>query len=215
MSKKQITQATERWAKQKMSSDTTGHDWWHVHRVRNLALTIGKKEKANLFIVEMAALLHDVADWKLGKVIESTKEISDFLIKQKVLVRDIKTILEIIKNLSFKGAKVNSKMKTLEGKVVQDADRLDAIGAIGIARAFAYGGSKSRPIWEPDSKPEMHKTFEAYKKSNSNSINHFYEKLLLLKDMMNTIPANKMAADRHLFMKKYLDEFFKEWKGSK
>jgi uncharacterized protein len=213
MNKKLIISITEKWVKEEMSSDTTGHDWWHIYRVRKLALKIAGKEKADLFIVEMASLLHDIADWKLANEEAAFKNIYSKLNDLSVPEASIKKVISIIKNISFKGAKVKTPMNTIEGKIVQDADRLDAMGAIGIARAFAYGGSKSRPMWDPASKPQLHKSFPSYKKSNSSSINHFYEKLLLLKDMMNTATGKKMAAERHLFMKKYLDEFFDEWEG--
>lgn len=197
-----------------MQNDTSGHDWWHVERVRTLALVIGKKENANLFIVELAALLHDVADWKLNESEEKGKnEIIDILRNNSIDKEKSTHITSIIDGLSFKGAGVETSMDTIEGKVVQDADRLDAIGAIGIARAFAYGGNKKRLMYDPAVLPVFHASFEEYKNSKGPTINHFYEKLLLLKNLMNTDSAKSMAKNRHKFMEKYLNEFNKEISG--
>lgn len=200
-----------------LEGESSGHDWWHVYRVWKNAVYIGKRENADLFVVQLAALLHDIADWKfrVGDDSIGPKIARNWLEKLKVDESTIAHVCEIILEMSFKGAGVNSRMKTKEGRVVQDADRLDAIGAIGIARAFAYGGHKGREIYNPIIKPERHETFEQYKKGRGPTINHFYEKLLLLKGLMNTITAKKMAAKRHKFMKRFLDEFFVEWKGER
>lgn len=217
MDKASIIQQTESYVKQKLIGEGSGHDWWHVFRVLNNALLISKGEKADLFIVQLASLLHDISDWKFNNGDDSVgpKVAREWLNRLGVSEDVISQVCSIIKDLSFKGAGVKSEMKSIEGMVVQDADRLDALGAIGVARAFAYGGSKGREIYNPDVKPELHNSFEAYKKNNSNSINHFYEKLLLLKDLMNTKTAKKIAETRHNYMEEFLDEFYKEWEGEK
>ena len=209
----QIIRHTEKWVQQQLAGDVNGHDWWHACRVRTLALHIARKEKANLFITEMAALLHDVADWKKKKGAEQYLLIENFLKKMKVDPSAAEVIMDIVKNISFKGAGVKDRMKSIEGKIVQDADRLDAMGATGIARAFAYGGHAGQPIWDPRTKPVLHSSFAEYKAMRSSTINHFYEKLLLLKDRMHTREGRKIARERHRFMKNYLAVFFKEWKG--
>ncbi|QKG80737.1 HD domain-containing protein [Tenuifilum thalassicum] len=191
-------------------NDTTGHDWWHVIRVTKLALQIGQKEGANLGMVEPAALVHDCDDWKLsaGEGYPNTIHIlSNAGYRQK----QIDEIIEIVKQVSFKGAGVDTTPSCIEAMVVQDADRIDAIGAIGIARAFAYGGSKNRPMYLPEVKPQLHQSFNEYKSSKSHTINHFYEKLLLLKDRLNTPTAQRIAKERHDFMVNYLEQFFNEW----
>ena len=192
-----------------------GHDWWHVYRVWKIAKHIGKKESANMFVVELSALLHDIADWKFHKGDDTIgpKIARKILSKHKVSENVVDYVCDIIATIAFKGAGVKTKMKTIEGKIVQDADRLDAIGAIGIGRAFAYGGHKNRPMYDPNKKPVLHRSKEEYFKSESPTINHFYEKLLLLKDRMNTKTAKEIAQKRHKFMKVYLDRFFKEWEG--
>ena len=215
MDKSQIINKTAKFVKNKLQGEGSGHDWWHIYRVWQTAKNIAKKEKVNLFIVELAALLHDIADWKFydGDETLGPKIAGEWLISQGLDRETIKIIKEVIEDVSFKGAGVKKKVRSKEGEVVQDADRLDAIGAMGIARCFAYGGYKGREIYNPNVKPTMHKSAEEYKKSISSSINHFYEKLLLLKNLMNTKTAKKMAERRHKFMKDYLDEFFAEWKG--
>jgi uncharacterized protein len=214
MDKESIIQKTAEHVKKQMMGEGTGHDWWHVYRVWKTAKHIGKEEKADLFIVELAALLHDLADWKLYKG-DDLKPIRDWLETLEIDKETADRVCEIVKNVSFKGAGVRSEItKTKEGMVVQDADRLDAIGAIGIARALAYGGHKGREIHNPDIKPVEHKTFEEYKSSKGTTINHFYEKLLLLKDRMKTGTGKNMAEERHAFMESYLKEFYKEWEGN-
>ncbi|HBS88978.1 MAG: phosphohydrolase [Bacteroidetes bacterium GWF2_38_335] len=199
--------------RQQFMGEVTGHDWWHIKRVTDLSIYLGKKENANLQIVEIAALLHDIADWKFHDGNENKgPEMAAEIMKSHAILNEIsEQVTDIIKTISFKGAGVATPMKTIEGKVVQDADRLDAMGAIGIARAFAYGGSRNREIYNPDIKPEMHSSFGEYKKSKGHTINHFYEKLLLLKDRMNTETAKEMAESRHGFMVEYLERFFGEW----
>lgn len=215
MNKERIIQKTEEYVRKTLSGDGSGHDWWHVYRVWKTAVRLGNIEKADLFVVELAALLHDIADWKFndGDLEAGPKAARAWLEKMKVDEAVIAHVCQIIEGLSFKGAGVKTPMETLEGKIVQDADRLDAIGAIGIARAFAYGGSKGREMHDPNEKPELHNSFKAYKSSKGPTINHFYEKLLLLKDQMNTKAAKELAIDRHRYMQQYLDRFFLEWEG--
>jgi uncharacterized protein len=200
-----------------LSGEGSGHDWWHILRVWNNAKTIAATETANLFIVEMAALLHDIGDHKFhnGDETIGPRMASEWLVSLKVQDDIINHICTIIKELSFKGAGTTSEMSTIEGRIVQDADRLDAIGAIGIARTFAYGGHKNREMYNPDFLPELHDSFEAYKNSTAPTINHFYEKLLLLKDRMHTQTAKRMAEQRHQYMESYLEQFFAEWNGDR
>jgi uncharacterized protein len=200
-----------------LSGEGSGHDWWHILRVWNNAKTIAATETANLFIVEMAALLHDIGDHKFhnGDETIGPRMASEWLVSLKVQDDIINHICTIIKELSFKGAGTTSEMSTIEGRIVQDADRLDAIGAIGIARTFAYGGHKNREMYNPDILPELHDSFEAYKNSTAPTINHFYEKLLLLKDRMHTQTAKRMAEQRHQYMESYLEQFFAEWNGER
>lgn len=215
MNKKQIVTNTEEFVKGKLLGEGSGHDWWHIKRVWDLAKNIAKSESVDMFIVELGALLHDIADWKFCDGDESVgpRIAEEWLISQGVDNDIIKIVKEIIEDVSFKGAGVIKKNRSKEGEVVQDADRLDAIGAIGIARCFAYGGHRGREIYNPEIKSVMHQTSEEYKQNSSPSINHFYEKLLLLKNLMNTMTAKRMARGRHEFMQKYLEEFFTEWKG--
>lgn len=215
MNEEEIIGKVKKYVKEKMEGEATGHDWWHVFRVWKLSKKIAEKEGGDLFIIELAALLHDLADWKFNKSeAQGIRKIKKLLKNLEVDGNDISKICDIIENLSFKGAGVKSKMKTIEGKIVQDADRLDVLGAIGIARIFAYGGKVGRPIHDPKTKPRFHKSFAEYKKyGNSSSINHFYEKEILLKDLMNTKTAKKIAVRRHKFIEQFLNQFFKEWKG--
>lgn len=199
--------------KQKYSDDTSGHDWFHIERVWNMAKRLSKGENVNSFILEMAALLHDVDDYKFKR--EGEDELSGtkkFFNDLKVFGRERDVIFDVIKNVSFKGAGVKIIQKSFEGKIVQDADRLDAMGAIGIARVFAYGGSAGHPYYDPSVKPHIHKSFVDYKKHKKTTINHFYEKLLLLKDRMNTPQAKKIAKHRHEFLEQFLAEFQAEMK---
>lgn len=210
--KEQIIKQTEDFIQSRFAGDSSGHDWWHIHRVRNLALELAKREQADIFVVEMAALLHDLDDWKLNY---NSNQVEKWLDERCVSEKETSQILDITRDVSFKGAGVPTPMSTIEGKVVQDADRLDAIGAIGIARTFAFGGSRDRLIYHPNATPEMHQSFESYQQNQSHTINHFYEKLLLLKDRMQTRAGYEMALHRHQVMEEFLDEFFKEWDGVK
>lgn len=199
---------TKEFVRKKLLGEASGHDWFHIERVYNLAKFMAKEEGADTFIVEMAALLHDIDDWKFSKN-ENLVEI--FLNEIEVEKIDIEKIKSIINTMSYKGGVVDSTQYSIEGMIVQDADRLDAMGAIGIARAFAYGGNKNRVIYDPSINPMEYKTLGEVKNKNNHTINHFYEKLLKLKDLMNTETAKKIAHERHEFMEKYLNEFFYEW----
>jgi uncharacterized protein len=213
MQHKEIIQSVALKIKEKLNDDCGGHDWWHVYRVWQLSKSIAVIEKVDNFVVELAALLHDIADWKYndGDEYAGGKAARSLLSEYSLSDQITDHVVEIIDSLSFKGAAVDTSMKTIEGKIVQDADRLDAIGAIGIARTFAYGGMKGRSIHEPDIKPCPHQSFEEYKNSNSPTINHFFEKLLLLKGRMNTQTAKDIAIERHQFMEQFLSQFFREW----
>lgn len=214
MKKTDFISSIETYVKEKCSVDSSGHDWWHVRRVRNIALTIAQKENADIFIVEASALLHDVCDHKLCNNIHACLEnIHVFLTEIAIETQKIESILLIIQNVSYKGANVAEIDLSLEGKIVQDADRLDAIGAIGIARAFAYGGSRNRIMYDPELKPVFHQSFEEYKKSQNTTINHFYEKLLLLKNRLHMNEAKKLADERHRYMEEFLVRFYNEWNG--
>ena len=215
--KKQIVEKTIWYVRQKLEGEGSGHDWWHIERVYKNALNISRNEDADEFVVSLGALLHDIADFKFynGDTEIGPKVARGWLESLNVDKAIIQRIEEIVRNVSFKGAKVESTMESQEGKIVQDADRLDAIGAIGIARTFAYGGFKNREIYNPGTEPILHESFEDYAKSDSHSVNHFYEKLLLLKDRMNTETGRKIAEKRHQFMELYLNEFFDEWDGKK
>ena len=215
MNQQEIIQHIAEELKQEFSNEASGHDWWHILRVWNNAKHIASDEKADLFIVELGALLHDIADWKFHKGDESIGPAKATALLKKYNVEEsiIDQVCEIIKHISFKGAAVENKLTSLEGKIVQDADRLDAIGAIGIARAFAYGGFMKRSMHNPSEAAREDKDKESYFKNQSTTINHFYEKLLLLKDRMNTVSGKKLAEDRHRYMKEYLERFYKEWNG--
>lgn len=207
---KKVLKDTESYIQKYFENEGSGHDWWHIYRVRNLALKIAETEGGDKNIIEMAALLHDLDDWKLNGDAKDSKS-EKWLKKMKISEIDTRKILEIIEQVSYKGAEVENNAICLEAKIVQDADRLDAIGAIGVARTFAYGGSKKRLIYHPEIKPVLHDSFESYKKNTAPTINHFYEKLLLLKDLLNTASAKEMAKTRHRFMEEFLGHFFNEW----
>jgi len=210
----EIIQKTERFVELEFRTEGSGHDWFHIDRVRKMALRIGETEDCDLFVVEMAALLHDLDDWKLIKADEALKSEKwlDFIELDSEVASHI---LEIIEEVSFRGAGTETPVKSIEAAIVQDADRLDAIGAIGIARTFAYGGHKSRLIYDPSIIPVMHNDFQEYKSSSAPTINHFYEKLLLLKDRMNTKTAKTIAEKRHQFMIDYLVQFYEEWEATR
>lgn len=215
MNKTDIIKETENYVRNKLEGEGTGHDWWHIHRVRSIAVKLAEEEHADLFVVNLAALLHDIADHKFygGDEEIGPATARHWLESLQVENPVINHVCDIIRDISFKGARVETPMKTVEGKVVQDADRLDALGAIGIARAFAYGGYKKRPLYDPDIKPEMHDSFESYKKSKGSTLNHFYEKLFLLKDRMNTKSGRKLALKRHRFMEQFVEQFLADWRG--
>ena len=202
--------------KEIFSGDSSGHDYYHTVRVYKIATEIAKQEYADVNIVQLAALLHDVDDKKLSPETHATKKNAvDFMTANGVDVDIVNIVCKIIDEVSFAGTD-SVVPSTIEGKCVQDADRLDAIGAIGIARTFAYGGSRGRKIYDPDIKPRIGMSKEEYQKNmNSTSINHFYEKLLLLKDMMNTTAGKKLAEHRQAVMQEFLNEFMAEWKGEK
>ena len=199
-----------------LEGEGSGHDWWHIVRVRRLALAIGRREGADPLVVELAALLHDIADWKFngGDLEAGPRAARDWLASQDVDAATIDRVAAIVGGISFKGAGVIPAPLSLEGQVVQDADRLDAIGAIGIARTFAYGGHTGTPIYDPADVPQQHTSAEAYRASTATPITHFYEKLLLLKDRLHTATARRIAAERHAFMEAFLAQFFREWDGA-
>jgi uncharacterized protein len=209
----QVLAHTAEHVRQLLAGDSSGHDWWHIERVRVMALAIGRAEGADLYVIELAALLHDIADWKFhgGDDDLGPRRAAEWLSGLDVEPATIEHVADIVRQVSFKGAQVATPMRTLEGQVVQDADRLDAIGAIGIARAFAYGGHAGRALYDPGVAVEGHATFEAYKKNSGPTINHFHEKLLLLKDRMNTPTARQLAEGRHQFMVDFLQRFHAEW----
>jgi len=189
-----------------------GHDWWHIHRVWNNAKLIAQTERADLLIVELAALLHDIADSKFhgGNEEIGPAIAGDFLRSLTISAPVVEHVQQIIRRISFKSGFRGRDFYSIELDIVQDADRLDAIGAIGIARAFSYGGFKGREIYNPEIQPNLNMTKEAYKNSTAPTINHFYEKLLLLKDKMNTPTGKQLAAQRHAFMETYLEQFYSE-----
>jgi uncharacterized protein len=210
-----LVEQTAEFVKESLKGAEGGHDWWHIYRVWQTAKTIAKEENVNGLIVELAALLHDIADSKFynGDEEVGPKKAADFLRSVSASEDTINHVQQIIGNMSFKASlgKIDFHSKELE--VVQDADRLDAIGAIGVARAFSYGGFMGREFYDPAIPPHLDMSKEEYKKSSSPTINHFYEKLLLLKEKMNTVTGKRLAQDRHLFMERYLDQFYAEWEG--
>ncbi|HUE72956.1 MAG TPA: HD domain-containing protein [Pirellulaceae bacterium] len=249
MDRQQLLSAAAAFVRDHLAGDSSGHDWWHIDRVRSAALAIAREERADLFVVELAALLHDVDDWKLvshrragqaGSASADPPEpapnhggpalarptlrvgarslfhptlAQEWMEVQQVEPVIIEHVCRIIGELSFKGAGVATPMTSLEGQCVQDADRLDALGAVGIGRTFAYGGHTGQPMHDPELSPTQHESFEAYKSNVGTTINHFYEKLLLLKDRMNTAAAKNLAAGRHAYMEQFLAQFLAEWEG--
>lgn len=215
MNTKQIIKNTEEFVKNALKNAEGGHDWFHILRVWNNAKLISKNENVDGFVVELGALLHDIADSKFHEGDETIgpKIAREFLESQQVDESIISHIENIISNISFKGGNFEQKFNSPELEVIQDADRLDAIGAVGIARTFNYGGFKNRPLYNPEISPDLNQTKEAYKNSEAPTINHFYEKLLLLKDRMNTVTGREIAADRHLYMEHFLTQFYDEWNG--
>lgn len=217
MNKQQIINNAEAFVKNALKNAEGGHDWFHILRVWNNAKLIAKNENVDGFIVELGALLHDIADSKFhdGDETIGPKIAREFLESQRVDDSIIVHIENIISNISFKGGNFEQQFNSPELEVIQDADRLDAIGAVGIARTFNYGGFKNRPLYNPEIAPDLNQTKEAYKNSEAPTINHFYEKLLLLKDRMNTETGKQLAADRHLYMEQFLTRFYEEWEGIK
>jgi uncharacterized protein len=208
-----LLETTKNFVKQKLENAESGHDWFHIERVLNNSLQIAKTEICNLEVVQLAALLHDIADSKFNNGNESIgpETAKSYLESQKVQTEIVDHVVKIIENISFKGGHKHSDFNSIELQIVQDADRLDAIGAIGIARTFNYGGFKNREIYNPNILPNLSMTKDEYKNSSAPTINHFYEKLLLLKDKMNTETGKKLAQERHLFMEQFLGQFYKEW----
>lgn len=208
MNRDAIVEKTVLYVKETLQQQEGSHDWLHIERVWKNAVKIGTAEHADLFVVELAALLHDIADHKYhgGDETVGPRVASEWLLGLGVDRAVVQHVSQIIADLSFKGAHTKTEMKSIEGKVVQDADRLDAIGAIGIARAFAYGGSKGQAIYDLEIPPRLHASFNEYKQAKTTSVNHFYEKLLLLKDWMNTEMGKKLAQERHRFMEQFLQQ---------
>lgn len=208
MNKDIILKQTKSFVKTKLYKEGSGHDWLHIKRVYNLATYICEKEGGDEFIIKMTALLHDIDDWKFS---DNNSTTENFLKSLNIDEKIIQKIIDIISTMSYKGGVLDSTQTTLEGKIVQDADRLDAMGAIGIARAFTYGGSKHRLIYDPSIKPMSFENLQQVRNENNHTINHFYEKLLRLKDLINTNTAQQIAEKRHRFMEIYLNEFYNEW----
>lgn len=213
--KEMILKNAEKLVQAKLAGEASGHDWWHIVRVRNTARKIALEEDADVFLCQLTALLHDMADEKLNdKPDEELEKIHVWLLEQGLSQSDAEHVIRNIKTMSFKGDG-KSVPDSLEGQIVQDADRLDAIGAIGIARCMAYSGHKGRPIHDPKMIPRQHLTSEDYRSGQDTAIMHFYEKLLKLKDLMNTDYGRKMAEQRHAYLEDFLDEFYAEWDGQR
>ncbi|RAR72832.1 HD domain-containing protein [Flavobacterium aciduliphilum] len=208
---------TIHFVKQQLTHAESGHDWFHIERVYKNALLIAQNEICDLTVVKLGALLHDIADSKFyqGDETVGPKVARTFLEAENVSEEMITAVVSIIENLSFKGGNFERTFHSIELQIVQDADRLDALGAIGIARTFNYGGFKNRPIYNPDCAPKLNMTKEEYKNSEGPTLNHFYEKLLLLKDQMNTETGKRIAHERHKFMELFLSQFYAEWDGEK
>jgi uncharacterized protein len=217
MTPQNLINDTIAFVKKELENAEGGHDWYHIERVYKNALLIANGENCDILIVQLGALLHDIADSKFhdGDETVGPKKARLFLESKNVPENKIVPVINIIENISFKGGHETKKFSSLELDIVQDADRLDAIGAIGIARTFNYGGFKNRAIYNPKINPNLHMSKEEYKKSDAPTINHFYEKLLLLKDKMNTKTGKEIAAQRHEFMELFLDQFYDEWNGEK
>lgn len=211
-----IIAKTMRFVQEKLQNVESGHDWFHIERVYKNALLIAKNTVCDLEVVKLAALLHDIADSKFNNGDETIgpKTAQLFLENEHVASNIIDHVVKIIENISYKGGNFEKNFDSAELQIVQDADRLDAIGAIGIARTFNYGGFMNRPIYDPAISPNLSMTKEEYKKSNAPTINHFYEKLLLLTAKMNTDAAKKIAQERHRFMELFLEQFYNEWQGN-
>ena len=213
----ELINKTISFVKAKLENAEGGHDWFHIERVFKNAVLIAKNEDCDVTVVKLSALLHDIADSKFHEGDESVgpKIARDFLESENVDEEIITHVVHIIKNISYKGGNFEKKFSSLELDVVQDADRLDAIGAIGIARAFNYGGFKNRALYDPKIAPNSRMSKEEYKKNDAPTLNHFYEKLLLLKDKMNTDTGKQIAKERHRYMEGFLAQFYAEWEGDK
>lgn len=203
--------------KEKLDNAEGGHDWFHIERVYKNSILIAQEEDCDLTVVKLGALLHDIADSKFNDGDETIgpKTARTFLESENVFEETINHVINIIENISFKGGNFENKFSSKELEIVQDADRLDAIGAIGIARTFNYGGFKNRALYNPSIAPNLNMSKEEYKNSTSPTLNHFYEKLLLLKDKMNTATGKKIALERHKYMENFLSQFYAEWEGEK
>ena len=203
--------------KEKLANAEGGHDWFHIQRVYKNALLIAKGESCDETIVKLGALLHDIADSKFhgGDETVGPKVAREFLEREGVLEDTITHVIKIIENISFKGGNTEKTFRSIELDIVQDADRLDAIGAIGIARTFNYGGFKNRALYNPKIAPNLRMSKEEYKNNEAPTLNHFYEKLLLLKDKMNTETGKQIAQQRHRYMEGFLSQFYAEWDGEK
>ena len=212
-----LIEKTKIFVKEQLQGAEGGHDWFHIERVYNNALLISNGEECNLTVVQLGALLHDIADSKFhdGDETVGPARAREFMDSQNVPEETITHVVNIIENISFKGGNFEKKFSSKELDIVQDADRLDSLGAIGIARAFNYGGFKNRALYDPAIDPNLTMTKEEYKASTAPTVNHFYEKLLLLKDRMNTKTGTQLAIERHNFMKNYLSQFYAEWNGEK
>jgi uncharacterized protein len=212
-----IIDKTIHFVKEKLENAEGGHDWFHIERVYKNSILIAKEEDCDLTVVKLGALLHDIADSKFhdGDETIGPKIARTFLESENVFEETINHVINIIENISFKGGNFENKFSSKELEIVQDADRLDAIGAIGIARTFNYGGFKNRALYDPSIAPNLNMSKEEYKNSNSPTLNHFYEKLLLLKDKMNTATGKKIALERHKYMENFLSQFYAEWEGEK
>ena len=212
-----IIDTTILFVKEKLENAEGGHDWFHIERVYKNAILIARSEDCDLDVIKLGALLHDIADSKFhdGDETVGPKIARAFLEKENVEEKSIQHIINIIENISFKGGNFEKKFHSKELEIVQDADRLDAIGAIGIARTFNYGGFKNRTLYNPAITPKLNMDKEEYKNSESPTLNHFYEKLLLLKDKMNTETGKKIALERHKYMENFLSQFYAEWEGEK
>jgi uncharacterized protein len=217
MTTQNLISETIAYVKRELENAEGGHDWFHIERVYKNSILIAKEEDCDIMVVKLGALLHDIADSKFhdGDETIGPKTARAFLESENVFEETINHVINIIENISFKGGNFENKFSSKELEIVQDADRLDAIGAIGIARTFNYGGFKNRALYNPSIAPNLNMSKEEYKNSNSPTLNHFYEKLLLLKDKMNTATGKKIALERHKYMENFLSQFYAEWEGEK
>jgi len=211
-----LVNQTIEYVKHELAKAEGGHDWWHIWRVWKLSVKIAQSEEADMLVVELGALLHDIADSKFhhGDETLGPQKASSFLESRGLDESVIDHVVKIVENISFSASKEKQSFRSKELDIIQDADRLDAMGAIGVARAFNFGGFKNREMYNPEIKPKLNMTKEEYKRNNAPTINHFYEKLLLLKDRMNTDTGKKMAIQRHEYMEKFLARFYQEWEGN-